>query len=215
MPELRRLEVRLSPRPFDCDDQLRLTELVRIARRPRLPRPFSGSCPAARPRAHRTTAPTTAASRHPPDIYQPTLAKKNPAFAGCRSLACVWRSVVLVVIRWCAVSGEPGGSCPIHAFFRLSLDVVFLPGVCRCWLLEKQHSCQTGPVRRSGPAQRPGGYPNVMQCTLSIRRVARSPPARQSLEALCRCSRQPSVKILDTFQGALSGGSATRSETSI
>src|SRR6478736_10330370 len=86
----------------------------------RLPRPFFApfspeSLPAAFARVCTRLAP----------------GKKNPAFAGCRSLACVWRSVVLVVIRYRAVPGEARGSRPIRACFQLSLGVVFLRGFCR------------------------------------------------------------------------------------
>src|SRR5262249_26496956 len=51
--------------------------------------------------------------RHPP--------KKNPACAGCRSLACVWRSVVLVVIRLVQYSRSRGARAEPTLFFGYPL----------------------------------------------------------------------------------------------
>jgi hypothetical protein len=70
--------------------------------------------------------------------------QKNPAgCAGCRSLACVWRSFVLVVIRLlCAVSDEPSWLRSDPHFLSIIPWPCFLPSGCRCWLIHEQHSCQ-------------------------------------------------------------------------
>jgi len=158
-------------RPFTlaaCDHSSRTPRAPGMRREPGSPGNFA-SCWAVH------TARAWQAKFH--GVLQPAAAQKKPRFRGV-SVACLCveecRSRYYPV---CAVSGEPGGSCPIRTFFQLSL--CRLPSRLLPMMgIEEQHSCQLAPTAQSAPPERSGVDTNVTQCTLLTRSVTDPQPPR-------------------------------------
>jgi hypothetical protein len=120
--------------------------------------------------------PGGAASRRPAAVQ-----KKTPLEAGCRSLACVWRSVVLVVIRSMrTVSDEPSGYIPDLYVLISAIPWRFPLGLFALLRIDEQHSCQEDVERPAALIPSRVVDLTVTHCTLlgSPRRPHRCPDAR-------------------------------------
>ena len=156
-------------------------------------------------------------TRMPAPGFQRNPGQKKPRLRGV-SVACLCveecRSRCYLVPRSIRRAGRLLPDPRLFSVIPLSLGVVFLPGGCRCCLEEKQHSCQLGPLAPPDPPAPRSVSTNVTQCTLWAGHMPDAWPRSNCHNPLCRCSRQVSVKILDTFRRALSGTSGIRSDAS-